>query len=89
MTATAKRTFPYFARQTANGGSAAVRAEFLPSNSATATDKIMPGDFTGDGKTDIAFWRETTGEWFVLRSEDFSFYSFPFGSTGDIPGRRF
>ncbi len=50
-----------------------------------SADKITPGDFTGDGKTDIAFWRPSTAQWFVLRSEDGSFYAFPFGSPGDIP----
>jgi hypothetical protein len=30
-------------------------------------------------------FRPSTGEWFVLRSEDFSFYAFPFGTTGDLP----
>jgi len=48
-------------------------------------DKTVPGDYTGDGKTDVAFFRPTSGTWFVLRSEDFSFFSFPFGSFGDIP----
>jgi hypothetical protein len=24
------------------------------------------------------------GEWFIVRSEDFSFYGFPFGATGDV-----
>ena len=38
-----------------------------------------------DNKIDIAFWRPTTGEWYVLRSEDQSFFSFPFGASGDIP----
>src|SRR5689334_16102437 len=51
----------------------------------SATDKAVPGDYTGDGKTDIAFWRPTDGQWFVLRSENFSFFAFPFGGVGDVP----
>lgn len=51
----------------------------------TQTDTITPADFTGDGRTDIAFWRGATGEWFILRSEDSTFYSFPFGGNGDVP----
>ena len=47
-------------------------------------DKTVPGDYTGDGKTDVAFFRPSTGQWFVLRSEDLSYYAFPFGSSGDI-----
>ncbi|MDH3529234.1 MAG: VCBS repeat-containing protein, partial [Acidobacteriota bacterium] len=26
-----------------------------------------------------------SGEWFILRSEDTSFFAFPFGGPGDIP----
>lgn len=52
----------------------------------TSSDKPVPGDYTGDGVSDIAFWRPSTGEWFVIRSGTFpSFYSFPFGTNGDIP----
>jgi len=48
-----------------------------------STDTVVPADFTGDGSTDVAIWRG--GEWFVLRSENYTFYSFPFGSGGDVP----
>ena len=48
-----------------------------------STDKPVQGDYTGDGKTDVALFRN--GTWFVLRSEDNSFYAAPFGTNGDIP----
>ena len=47
-------------------------------------DKPVQGDYTGDGKTDVAIWRPSTGEWFIVRSENFSFYGFPFGANGDV-----
>ena len=50
-----------------------------------SSDKLVQGDYTGDGKSDNALWRPSTGEWFILRSENFSFYSFPFGAPADIP----
>ncbi len=50
-----------------------------------STDKAVQGDYTGDGKADIGLWRPATGEWFIVRSEDFSFYGFPFGTNGDVP----
>jgi hypothetical protein len=51
----------------------------------TPTDRTVQGDYTGDGKVDVAFFRPSTNEWYVLRSEDTSFFSFPFGAAGDIP----
>jgi hypothetical protein len=51
----------------------------------TSTDKMVPGDYTGDRKADVAFYRPSTGEWFVLRSENLQYYSFSFGAPGDVP----
>lgn len=50
------------------------------------SDNAVPADYTGDAKADIALWRPSSGEWFVLRSQDLSsFYAFPFGVSGDRP----
>ena len=43
------------------------------------------GTLLASAKADIAIWRPSTGEWYVLRSEDYSYYSVPFGSAGDLP----
>ncbi len=60
-------------------------AGLIATQFGTPTDKTVPGDYTGDGKADIAIWRPSNGQWYILRSEDLSFYAFPFGSNGDIP----
>jgi len=59
-------------------------AGLLAMQFGASTDKAVQGDYTGDGKTDVAIWRPSSGEWFIVRSEDLSFYGFPFGTNGDV-----
>jgi hypothetical protein len=46
----------------------------------------VPGDYDGDGKTDFAVWRPTTGQWFIIPSGNpATQITQSFGLDGDIP----
>ena len=44
----------------------------------------MPADFDGDGKTDMAVYRDGEATWYVMGSTD-GFRAVQFGSPADIP----
>lgn len=52
---------------------------------ASLGDIPSPGDFDGDGKTDVTVFRNSDGYWYIFMSATNSWYVFRFGLPGDIP----
>lgn len=48
-------------------------------------DIFVPGDFDGDGITDRAVYRDSTGYWYIRRSSDLAWFVLKFGLPGDKP----
>jgi hypothetical protein len=51
----------------------------------TQTDLNAQNDYDGDGKTDIAVWRDTNGTFYILRSTDNGFTGAQWGVPNDFP----
>ena len=47
----------------------------------------VPGDYDGDGKTDVTVYRPSTGHWFILKSStDYTLDDiYDWGELGDTP----
>ena len=69
----------WFIRQSSDGRLKAVAF------GATGSDLYAQNDYDGDGKTDIAVWRDTNGFFYVLRSTDNGLTAVQWGAPNDIP----
>jgi hypothetical protein len=51
----------------------------------TGSDLNAQNDYDGDGKTDLAIWRDSTGTFFVLKSSDGGLAVTQWGTANDFP----
>lgn len=55
----------------------------------SAGDVLVPGDYNGDGMTDVAVYQPSTNIWFTSKDPSTNYDAVQWGSDGDIPAPGF
>jgi hypothetical protein len=59
--------------------------DYIYTTSSSTYSNSAPSNFDGDGKTDLAVFRPTDGNWYITRSSNGAFSGQQFGASGDKP----
>jgi hypothetical protein len=69
-----------------SGGSGNQPGALLSYNWGVSLDDLLvQNDYDGDGKTDVAIWRDSNGTFYILKSSDGQIQGIKWGSPGDYP----
>ena len=71
----------WFIQQNLNGSNGPITYQVFGSQG----DEFVPNDYDGDSKTDIAIWRPSETNWYILQSQTSTLRAEQFGISTDDP----